>query len=833
MDQSLPTFQPTASNTSDDAGLGVLKTSRGCLPLTDMDVSSRISGLTYQTDVVQTFVNSLDNSLEATYIFPLPDRAAVTSFEFCVRDRVIKGVLKERGQARQEYREAIVQGKQAAMAEEDRSGVFTMQVGNLPPGEKATVRLKMVGPMELYNGEAEFRFPLVVAPRYTEGAALPGKPVGKGTATDTHSVPDASRISPPVLLPGLPNPVRLKLAVQIDDAGRPPGEDWKGKVRSSLHSLVASGDGPLTVSLQPGERLNRDFILRIPSCQPDVAASLQLSPVTKADDKAVDKTDQQLAGVMALTITPPALPETAPPPRDVVFLLDRSGSMEGWKMVAARRALARMVDALGDEDRFSVLAFDSVLEHSPATTGGSQSPELTPAGNRQRWRTLEWLGKIEARGGTQMSTALSAALKLLEGASGNRQPLVVLVTDGQVSGEDMLLKTLTGSSVSPRVYALGIDRAVNAGFLRKLAGATGGQADFVESEDRLDEAMNAMHRQLGAPVLKDIRIEPLNIDVVASSHAPVRTPDLFPHRAVTIYARHLSEGAARLKISATTATGEPWTCEVEANPQANPSLLHFWGRQKVRQLEDDYAVSREDTLREMIVRTSLEAGVLSRFTAFVAVDESEVVNAGGDNQQIVQPVEQVDGWGMERGCMTIDAMAAEGATYRASGGLPAGAARSGKRRMAKLSRSEGANKPLADQPPEPQPALPATPMRTGSMPRETKKRKSIPGRGRSQDTAWRIIAARLMKLLGSHSAEHFRSGSNWQEPLKLLHRLQQHLTRAGHDLAAEVAKMVSDLDTAVATAGEDAAVSDEHYTAITQLLQKLLLLEEARSEFWK
>ncbi len=177
-----------------DAGFGALETARGPLPLKALDVQAAIDGLVARTDVAQTFVNTHAEALEATYIFPLPDRAAVTRFRLEVAGRVIEGVLKERGAARREYDQAIQAGHRAAITEEERPGVFTMRVGNLPPGEAATVRLSLTGPLPYADGEATFRFPLVVAPRYIPGTPLPGPSVGAGVAPDTDAVPDASRI---------------------------------------------------------------------------------------------------------------------------------------------------------------------------------------------------------------------------------------------------------------------------------------------------------------------------------------------------------------------------------------------------------------------------------------------------------------------------------------------------------------------------------------------------------------------------------------------------------------------------------------------------------------
>src|SRR5262249_20342826 len=209
-----------------------LPTPRGRLPLKALEVHARIDGLLADVTVEQTFVNVLGEPLEATYIFPLPDRAAVTQFEMRAGGRVIEGVLKERGAARRDYDQAIEHGYRAAITEEERPGVFTMRVGNLMPGDVATVRLTLAGPLIYDMGEVTFRFPLVVAPRYIPGFPLDGPSVGDGVAADTDAVPDASRITPPVLLPGVPNPVRLSLSVELL-----PSALAVADLRSSLHAI--------------------------------------------------------------------------------------------------------------------------------------------------------------------------------------------------------------------------------------------------------------------------------------------------------------------------------------------------------------------------------------------------------------------------------------------------------------------------------------------------------------------------------------------------------------------------------------------------------------------
>ncbi len=632
LDQEVAAGAPAANEAT---GFGVLKTEQGGLPLLAMDVRARIAGLTSEVRVRQTYRNALSEALEATYIFPLPDRAAVTAFRMEVAGRIVEGDLKERAEAREEYEEAMKAGHRAAIAEEERSGTFSLRVGNIPAKEQVTIELTLAGPVAVADGEATFRFPLVVAPRYVPGIPMDGPPVGGGWGPDTDQAPDASRVTPPVLLPGFPNPVRLSLEVEIDPARLGPQDgDWPDRLRASLHSVVVEQGPPWTVRLQPGERLNRDFILRFPVAAEVLQATLLCSP-QEADRP----------GTFALMLVPPAIDRRSTAPRDVVIVLDRSGSMGGWKMVAARRAVGRMIDTLLDHDRFTVLAFDNSIEYPPHA-----DKQLVVANDQNRWRALEWLGKVEARGGTEMGPAIEEAVRQVHAKEKRRQAVVVLITDGQVAGEDSILRSIENAAGSrmPRIHTLGIDQAVNEGFLHRLADLGGGTCDLVESEDRLDEAMDHIHRGIGAPVLTELILKPEGCELVEDGLAPSRLPALFSGRPVTIFGRFRGDASQLdLRVNATDDAGRPWSRSLTACPRSAASLLNLWGRVKVRELEDRYAAGRASdpkALAKQIVQVSLESRVLSRFTAYVAVDRSEVVNQGGKQQKIVQPVEAPAGW---------------------------------------------------------------------------------------------------------------------------------------------------------------------------------------------
>jgi Ca-activated chloride channel family protein len=618
----------------DDHGLGGLSSPRGALPLVAMSIDTRITGLVAATELEQTFVNTLGAPIEATYVFPLPDRAAVTRFRMEVAGRIIDGVVEERGAAREQYDAAIAAGHRAAITEEERAGVFTLRVGNLMPGEAATVKLTLTGPLPIADGEVTFQFPLVVAPRYIPGAALGGAQAGTGWAPDTDAVPDASRITPPVLLPGQPNPVRLAIRAVIDAAGVP----IRG-VASSLHAVTETArGGAIVIAIQPGERLDRDFILRW-----QVGDAAVRSCLFCADDA------DGRGGTFVATLVPPTA-GPAPRPRDVAFVLDRSGSMGGWKMIAARRAVARMVDSLGPRDRFCVLAFDDRLEYVPALGAG-----LVAGTDRNRFRAVEYLATVGERGGTEMAHPLATAAAMLAGGYDDRDRVLVLATDGQVGDEDRVLRGLAPMLRNVRVFTLGIDRAVNAAFLRRLAAAGGGACELVESEDRLDAVMDKVHRRIATPVVTELTLTGDTLAIDAATVTPRRLPDLFAGAPITIAGRYRGKAPPDPRVviagrwmTAGALGAERQTVVGKHAPDA-AAVTAVWARGRIRDLEDLYVTGGQSAeIEREIVAVSTRYSVLSRFTAFLAVDRSAVVNPGGELRAITQPVEPPDGWGADR-----------------------------------------------------------------------------------------------------------------------------------------------------------------------------------------
>src|SRR5438477_8480385 len=331
--------------------LGSLKAKEQPLPLESVQLRARVIDRVAEVTVEQKFGNPFREAIEAVYVFPLAGGSAVSRFEMQVAKRGVRGRIEERSEARRQYAQALDQGKRAALLEQERDDVFTVQVGNLTPGDAITVRLTYSERLPFFeDGRTELRLPLVVAPRYVGGEELPREQAGHGVVPDSTTVPDASRITPPRLVPGFDPRVALNIEAELFGALK--------DLECSQHA-VRSSSGPESARVQLSrerEPLDRDFVLRW--------------------SLAAEKVQSQLlvhGGFGMLSLIPPAREGFLGTPRDVVFVVDRSGSMQGPKMASAARACALLLRTLGPRDRFAALAFDDVVEWMPG--GFAQADE--------------------------------------------------------------------------------------------------------------------------------------------------------------------------------------------------------------------------------------------------------------------------------------------------------------------------------------------------------------------------------------------------------------------------------------------------------------------------
>jgi Ca-activated chloride channel family protein len=581
---------------------GGLKAGNAELPLQKMEIEGVITGLLHRTTVSQTFFNDHAVPLEAVYIHPLPPKASVHGFRLVVGSRVVEGRVQERSQARQAYQQAVAQGHRAAMMEEERSDIFTTTVGNIAPGEKVTISFELSGPLEFLESTASLRFPLVVPEVYISGDPLPGGQVGDGVAVDTTSVPDASRITPPRLPDGAPNPVNLRLSFKVDAAGLN-----LESVTSLCHfARTKQRDNGITeISLLPGlERLGHDFVV----CLGFAKGSMQTTLVSDPH-----------SGAFALTVVPP-ISNRPPSPRDIVIVLDRSGSMQGWSMTAARRAACRMVESLTPRDRFAIVAFDSQQD--------LLDPHLVPADARNQQRAQAFLSGIEARGGTAARPAIEQALKLLLTRETSADRTVLFVTDGDVGNDaELVARSQTGV----RISTVGIGQNSRAGVLEAMAKSSGGLCTMIPDPSTLEEALRNLHQRLGRPHWMGLSLEGQPV-----SHQAPRFWDVWEGVPTTFFG-HAANLPSVVRVEGWLASSGRHQQQVSVQRRDDSVISRSWARARLLDLDDLWTVGLATP--QELVTLSVETQVLCRFTAFAALDTAEVVDNASNLLQVVQPVE--------------------------------------------------------------------------------------------------------------------------------------------------------------------------------------------------
>jgi Ca-activated chloride channel family protein len=604
---------------------GALEAGGAALPVRRIDIHARVSGVHAHVSLEQHYVNDRASVLEVIYVFPLPALGAVSSYTFTVDGVATRGTLHERLEARAIYDQAIAQGKSASTLEEDRPEVMTVRVGNLQPGSTASVRIGLDLILPITDDAAVLRLPLLVGARYVPGEPIGGR-AGDGTHADTLDVPDASRVTPPVANdPG----VRVYVVVEAFDATDVTAthpldiERKSDRLRIRLTEVVPDGD----------------IVLRFPLAARDSALFVP--------DPTGDR------GTLVVTSCSMLPPSTLP--LDVAVLLDHSGSMEGEKLALARRAAAGIVEGLTPRDRVLAVAFD----HDLAVPLGH---ELVPATARNRRRAIELFDTLQARGGTEIARPLQLAAAAFETDPPEDQPrgfvdrllykrpdrrrAIVLVTDGQVANEDQLVQIAARSEIPVLAVAIGV--AANEGLCRRLASTTDGGCERAEAPELLAAALDRTLRRLLAPVLEDLDVSLDDAVLVPGSRSPRRAPRAIPGVPAVIAARVTSRTGAwkpeslprHVELHAIDPEGKPMSRTIPVETVDLPSLRRVWARLRIRDLEDQIAASEfPDGLRleDELVETSLAYGVLSRYTAFVAVDPREREQRA-PRERVVQPV---------------------------------------------------------------------------------------------------------------------------------------------------------------------------------------------------
>lgn len=594
------------------------------LPLKHTDVKINVTGPIASVQVEQTFTNPYDQRLEAVYTFPLPSDSAVYDMSLSLGDRTIRSLIKRREEAQQIYQQARQGGQLTGLLEQERPNIFTTSVANIAPGQEVRVQIKYRQRLPYDDGGFSLRFPLVVAPRY-----IPGQPTGQqggGWSPDTTDVPDASRITPPVLKPDKRPGYGLSLSVNID-AGFPIQRLECGSHRISMTEL---GPGRYHVQLARDDEIpNRDFVLeyKLAGRQTQAAAL-----AAKAEDGA---------GYFMLMALPPldyAVGDIQP--KDITFIIDTSGSMSGAKIEQAKNALRALVHGLNPQDALNIIRFSSDFS--------SFSPSPVPFTQQNVDRADAYIDQLQAGGGTEMLPPLLYALK--QSRQPGRLPLVVFLTDAQVGNEKQILKAIHDHLGDARLYSLGVDVAPNDYLLRKMAELGRGTVEFVLPTQNLEEVIARFQNRIASPVLTNVSVD--GKDLITDGIYPSPVPDVFLARPLMLVGRVSNPISQVITLRGLSAAG-PVSLPVHldfSRPTAEAAVLAtLWARARVDALLDRlYTNPDDEALKQEITALALHHRLLSPFTSLVAVEEQLVPSPdGGPPKTVVVPVPLPEGWDYE------------------------------------------------------------------------------------------------------------------------------------------------------------------------------------------
>jgi Ca-activated chloride channel family protein len=628
------------------------------LPLLGVTLTASARGGVAEVILEQRFRNPHDVPLAATYSFPLPSDAAVSGYCFTVSGRRVVGEIDRRETARELFEEAVLEGKTAGLVEQERSSLFSQEIGNIPPATEVIATLTIDQRLRwLDEGAWEWRFPTTLAPRYLGAQGR---------------VADAGRVSQDVA--DGPLATRLTLGLEVRDALAPGAAP-----QSPSHRLRVGSGGVIGFATDEGESggvpLDRDVVVRWPVAASTVGLSLEVSRPPAAARNAA-------SAYGLLTIVPPApTAQGDPVARDLIVLLDTSGSMGGEPLDQARRVVSALIETLGDRDQLEMIEFSS------APRRWKRGPVAATATSKRE--ALDWLRRLKASGGTEMRAGILEALRPLRAES---QRQVVLVTDGLIGFETEVLAALAQDlPPSSRVHTVGVGSAVNRSLTGGAARAGRGVEVLTGLGEDAERAVRTLVARTDAPLVVDLVVT--GSAIVA--HAPRCLPDLFAGAPALIGLQLRPEGGS-VTVRGRTATGE-WsaTTEVPAREpgagRATPTKLY--GREAVEDLEMRAAAGEAgpdiDRALEMI---GLDFQIATRLTSWVAISEEPAVDPGAPTRRVRMPHELPHG------------MSAEGLGLRAAGGIgPFGGIAGAPRGLASAAGTRGRmmRSPLPAPPPAP------------------------------------------------------------------------------------------------------------------------------------
>jgi len=642
----------------------------GCCPLKHTDVTVDISGFIARVAVRQQFHNPFPEKIEALYVFPLSQDAAVDRMTMRVGKRLIEGEIKGRNAARRIYESAKAAGKVASLLDQHRANVFRQAVANIEPGEQIDITISYSETLDWVDGEYHFDFPMVVGPRY-----MPGSPIGEkaeGWAAPTDQVPDAHLISPKIPPEGMRAGHDVSVTIHLN-AGLPIR-----RIESKQHAVtvdyLAEDKSRAVVTLKKNKTIpNKDFVL------------VYQTTDDKIEDALLTHTDKR-GKFFTLVIQPPKrVPAEMIVPKEIIFVIDKSGSMEGFPITTAKKAMRMCIEQLRPKDTFNLITFAGGV--------GYCFPQPVPNTENNRRVALQYLGHLQGSGGTEMMDAIHACLA--DQHDPRRVRVVCFMTDGYVGNDMEIIDAVKRNAGTARVFAFGIGTSVNRYLLDGIARAGRGEVHYVLSRSETFGAAERFHERIRTPVLTDVRLDfgDLPVEEVYSnqlvestatetgmdtsvgysddlfrepeaveslqasrpkplfSRADPKSPelqliDLFSSKPLVIKGRYNKAAHGTIILRGKTGQGRfkrKIKVQLPRKEPRNELLASLWARAKVEHLmrQDLTAIQRgtpDPGIAEEILGLGLQYRLLTQFTSFVAVEHKRTTE-GGPAKTVGVPVE--------------------------------------------------------------------------------------------------------------------------------------------------------------------------------------------------
>lgn len=584
------------------------------LPLEHTSVDAHISGYIATVNVLQKYHNPYSEKIEAVYIFPLPQNAAVTDFVMIIGDRKIRGLIREKEEAKRIYEEARSQGYRASLLTQERPNIFKQSVANIEPGKRIDISITFFNPLKYENGEFEFVFPTVVGPRFNPpgsntgiGAVGRGAHGNSGQETDVH-----------YLKPGETSAHDISINVDID-----AGVSIEN-VYSNSHVIKVNNKAPshAIVTLSPNDMVpNKDFILRYKTSGNEVKTAMM-----------VHKGEKDTYFSLLLQ-SPDNLKNLPRIPREMVFVLDCSGSMDGKPISKAKEAVTRALKNLDKNDTFQIIQFSS-----SASSLGPNPIEATPENVK---KGLQYLNSLYSEGGTMMIEGIKASLDFPHDK--RRLRIVSFMTDGYIGNEDEILAAIHERLGESRIFSFGVGNSVNRYLLEQMALMGRGAVAYVGLDESAGEAVDRFYDVATHPAMANIDIDWGNLEV--EDVYPKRIPDLFVGRPIMITGKLKNTEKGRIRINGQVGRNESYV-DVAVDPNNSEAkhsgIQSVWARNKIAELSNRESYNPSDRLKSEIIATSINYNLISQHTAFLAVDSLERTE-GDHGYTIDVPVPVPDG----------------------------------------------------------------------------------------------------------------------------------------------------------------------------------------------